>query len=247
MIAIIAILASMLLPALNKARDKAKAISCLSNQKQTGLTYSVYSNDYSGRMPINANNPMSTGSIQSVMVMRNAGYIPNGGILLCPAAKPYTFGRTDNSGQRPEYLTYGIIRKMGVPASHYQGIYVDPLGYEYIVLSQVKQPSKYYYLMDTIVSIDGNAINEYQYGLFAYNSSALPAHLRHGKFANVLFVDGHSEPQGINDFNQFGFTAVALDDFRYGRISGKIELGLTKEAKPYKFLCLNKIKELRHD
>ena len=44
-IAIIAILAGMLLPALNKARNKAKAVSCVSQLKQIGTSVLMYAND----------------------------------------------------------------------------------------------------------------------------------------------------------------------------------------------------------
>jgi len=50
-VAIIAILAAMLLPALSAAREKARRTSCVSNMKQVGLALHSYTGDYSGYLP----------------------------------------------------------------------------------------------------------------------------------------------------------------------------------------------------
>lgn len=55
-IAIIAILASMLLPALNRAREKAKATICVNNLKQCSSANLTYANDFNDLILLRSNN-----------------------------------------------------------------------------------------------------------------------------------------------------------------------------------------------
>lgn len=59
-ISIIAILAALLLPALGKAREKARSISCVSNLKQCGLYFENYANDFNDFIPP-PNSPKGSG------------------------------------------------------------------------------------------------------------------------------------------------------------------------------------------
>ncbi|MDD5727281.1 MAG: prepilin-type N-terminal cleavage/methylation domain-containing protein [Victivallales bacterium] len=69
-IAIIAILAALLLPALQKARGKARAITCMSNQKQLMLCASNYLDDFDMTMDMT-----DSGWLQ---ILADTGYLPNG-------------------------------------------------------------------------------------------------------------------------------------------------------------------------
>jgi prepilin-type N-terminal cleavage/methylation domain-containing protein/prepilin-type processing-associated H-X9-DG protein len=53
-IGIIAILIAILLPALNRARESARSVQCLSNLRQLGLAFTMYTNEHKGRFPFHA-------------------------------------------------------------------------------------------------------------------------------------------------------------------------------------------------
>jgi prepilin-type N-terminal cleavage/methylation domain-containing protein len=86
-IAIIAILAALLLPALGKAKEKAKSAQCISNLKQWGVAWMVYVGDHQDRfMQASATSNGETEREDWAVILRDA-YNKNPDLLLCPSAQ----------------------------------------------------------------------------------------------------------------------------------------------------------------
>ena len=111
-IAIIAILAGMLLPALNTAREKGRGVSCKNNLKQMHLAAMFYNSDFKEwnvtRYYSKALIPGRTNGLAWYSMMQILKYLPHGKIFRCPTnAANVAGGYPNDSGYRYQ-STYGI-------------------------------------------------------------------------------------------------------------------------------------------
>ena len=196
-IAIIAILAGMLLPALNAAREKARAIKCAGNLKQYGMAIAMYAHTYQDYLLIQnpVNHKTGTigyiyqwgGYIQTELMpkMREADWKAGRSINSCPSRnKNYGAALT---GYEQEAISYA--HNTLALGSQAQGANPDATH----KMSRLKQPAFYVGFCDSEVWCIGssgvlakgrwNGSKEYDYVSF-----------RHGNRSNAVFIDGHAAP-----------------------------------------------------
>ena len=199
-IAIIAILAAMLLPALNKARDKAITIGCISNIKQLGLLIAGYANDHkdyyfsatpTARMYNNWGVLLENGGyVKAPLNSENyAYYFPK--YFACPKAQILT-SSDKMPGRIHQSQMYGLRQDYKDLNGNWSSM---PKFFKIREVVSGSRISDFVLLSDT-VNKNLSQLPEYFAFYYYYDNSYVTA-MRHNKQAGALFLDTHVETVSI--------------------------------------------------
>ncbi len=124
-IAIIGVLAALLLPALGRANEAARATGCLSNLRQIGVALQTYVQENNNRLPVMRDrlagtNQPTTNALPSVdMVLKNE--LGNLNVLKCPSDRANIFEATGSS-----YSWNSLLNGQRDDDLHVLGMHFDP-------------------------------------------------------------------------------------------------------------------------
>lgn len=232
-IAIIAILTSMLLPALNKARESARGVKCFSNMKQWGTFIVLYAGDYADILPpsLDSGNKTTRHYLQHYLDGRDGLKIgiPSpktnakeaASIWYCPSSRPI-----DESTFRTDYVTnvHIFVREPWSVESYRSTLW------QYSTWGKLSQP------LGNIVAkpaLSGFSIapstrmmliDSYGNGVLSTPNSF---RFRHNKKTHLLYMDSHAAPVVLPPGNYLEttgkpsgtlITKVGADSFGYSLV-----------------------------
>jgi prepilin-type N-terminal cleavage/methylation domain-containing protein/prepilin-type processing-associated H-X9-DG protein len=174
-IAIIAILAAILFPVFAQAREKARAISCLSNTRQLGTAIAMYVQDYDELFPFSNDFGNPTFIIEGSPIQGGykywgdaiAPYVKNGG----PSGLPG--GGTNNYGpvyRCTDQMDWAVGYAYNIALGYFPGnqIGLNRVGpiYQGVALASLNHPS------DIIVLMDNSVPNSWMHNNLGYGSDS---------------------------------------------------------------------------
>jgi prepilin-type N-terminal cleavage/methylation domain-containing protein/prepilin-type processing-associated H-X9-DG protein len=201
-IAIIGILAAMLLPALNTARERGRSAVCVGNLHQVMLMCTTYASDYNGWIFGSLEDGTTTSNTWGAYLV-NLGYAHQTGynVFVCPSYPPRTFNVSmPDSWSRTYGLRIEPSKSEANAFPNYYGGTATPswpgaqTGQNLLNLYSLPNPTEYPLVGDTIITTAPSAPNPsqwYQFGdLHVTASTDLTLDARHLGAVNLGYADG---------------------------------------------------------